>query len=1053
MLRSLAALLTAVLLSHAALAQQKMITVKGVVLEKGTNIPLPGIAIWAGNPPKGLAVTAGDGSFSVTVADGTELSFRSISYEQLKIKAKEGSAVRIQLSVKESKLDEQVVIGYTKKKRETVTGATTVISGKDLQDVPVANVMELVQGRVAGVNIQNNTGAPGYAGTIQMRGLSTLSITGQGDNAFLSPTSPLFIIDGVQADMNSNYEYGFQTAGPGINPLSLIPPEDIESMQFLKDAQATAQYGSRGAYGVIILTTKRGKSAVPIVSYTGNFFVNIPPSLRPVIGGNEERRLRIWQAMNNTDAPYKSAGDINNTPFLADSLNPYYNQSTDWQGLFYTYTYNQTHNVSVSGGDDRFNYKANLGYYNEKGIVKNTGFDRYSLSTNFQYKPSTRLRVFSNITTSLGINSKGSGNGLQQTDASDAGQNSSLLPPPSFYSATNSAIAALRTENLNKTARVATSLEIDYELLTGLHATSTFSFDNTTGTESNFRPAAINGNFSGVYSYNDRNNKLYNRNSLYYSKSWKGDTHNFVVTVFNELARSTSQAMIYQLQRTPGDNLYGPIGSDPYYNRGGVLPNAKDLREVSFAFAPSYNYKHKYVIDLSFRRDATSQAGSNTPFSNNPSVGLRWNFYKEKALESKPWLDYGSLRATWGRNVVPQGNIFDAYGIYDDRGGKRYNEEPQSGIDYGNLPNASLKPVSSTQWNIGFETGLFKGKLQVEGDVYVKYVDNLLMEMDLPSINGFKKVKSDDAALMNQGFEWMITYRPLPKNSAFTWTISFNGAMNKDILTRLPYGKRELLLQDNTDKNQRILYRVGRNSLTNVLYHSRGTFRNNAAIQVDPATGVPIAVQTGTGSDARFTYMVPGDPRWTDVNGDYIINDQDFVYAGNSQPLFTGGMQNFVQYKQYSLNVNCSYTLVRSILNNAIASRFQNFANPLKNSSIVPIEDYDYWKSVNNDAKYPNPYDYRRYAYYLPYRFNQTLFEEDGSYWKVNTITLSYNVDRKKLKRIGITSARFYISGNNVFIFQRYTGPNAENVSALGRDQSNGYPMRRSVNVGMNVQF
>ncbi|MGX5817749.1 SusC/RagA family TonB-linked outer membrane protein [Chitinophaga lutea] len=1046
--KSLLTLLAFALIAGGAAAQQKMVTIRGVVQEKGSNQPLPGIAIWSGNPPKGIAVTGSDGSFSVTVPEGAELSFRSISYEQFKVKAKEGASLRVMLSVKESKLDEAVIIGYQKKKRETTTGSTTVISGKELQDVPVANVMELLQGRVAGLNVQNNTGAPGYAGTIQMRGLSTLTITGSGDDAFLSPTSPLYIVDGVQVDPNSSFEYGFQSSGPGLSPISLIPQEDIESIQFLKDAQATAQYGSRGAYGVIIITTKRGKSSVPIVAYTGNFFMNIPPSLRQVVGGHGERETRILQAMLNTDAPYKTAGDVNATPFLADSLNPYYNQSTDWQGLFYTYTYNQTHNMTVSGGDTKFNYKANLGYYNEKGIIKNTGFNRYSLGTNFQYMPSTKLRVFANITTSLGVNSKGSGNGLQQTDAADAGNNSSLLPPPSFYSSTASAVAALRTNNINKTARVATSLEVDYELLPGLHAISTMSFENTTATENNFRPAAINGNFSEVYAYNDRNNKVYNRNSISYFKSWGDQVHNLTASVFNELARTTYQANIQRLKRTPGDNYYGPIGSDPYYNRGGVLPNARDLREMSVASAVSYDYKKKYVVELSFRRDATSQAGSNTPFSNNPSVGLRWNFYKENALVDANWLEYGSLRGSWGRNMVPQGSIFDAYGIYDDRNGKRYNEEPQSGIVYDDLPNANLKPKSSTQYNVGLDLGLWQGKLQVELDGYVKYVDNTLFEVELPSINGFKRMKSDDAGIMNMGFEWMVTYRPLPKTSKTTWTITLTGALNRDYLTRLPYGKREYLRPD-PSTGQLILFRVGRNAFTNVLLNSRGAYPSDDYVAVDPATGKPVVVQ----HDKGFAYFQHGDIRWTDVNGDYIINRNDYIYAGSSQPLINGGLNNFVQHRNFSLSVNMSYTAIRSILNNAVAKRFQNFSQPLNNSSLVPIEEYNYWKQVGNNAKYPNPYDYRRYPLVQPFRYDQTLFEEDGSYLKVNNITVSYNFDRQLLKRAKMTSARLYVTMGNAFIFQRYTGPNAENVTALGRDDSKGYPMRRSLTLGVNAQF
>ncbi|WP_160718037.1 SusC/RagA family TonB-linked outer membrane protein [Chitinophaga solisilvae] len=1046
-------LLTALSLSLAAAAQE-MVTVKGIVYEKGAGSPVPGVVIFTGKPPRGVGASGGDGSFSITVPAGTEVTFQAMGFNPSVMKAKAGEVMRVYLVVKENKLTEQVVIGYQKKTKETVTGSTVVISGKDLQNVPVSNVLELLQGKVAGMNIQNNTGAPGYAGTIQMRGLSTLSISGSGDNSFLSPTSPLFVIDGVPVDPNSNYEYGFQQAGPGLNPLSLIPPEDIESVQVLKDAQATALYGSRGAYGVMLINTKRGKSKVPIVQYSGNFFLSLPPRLRNVLGGNAERQQRIWQVMTYTDSTNKARGDINATPFLADSLNPYYNNSTNWQGLFYKPTWNHTHNVSVSGGDDRFNYKANLGYYNEKGILKNTDFNRYTLSTNMQYRPTDRLRIFAAITTSLGQNSKGSGNGITQSDVGKAGKQSSLLPSPAFYSASASAVAALRNENINKTANIRTNLDIDYELIKGLHATSTFSFENTTGTEDNFIPAAIKGNSAEVKSFNDRNHTLYSRSGLSYFKSINGK-HNLTFSAFNELYKIGYQATMLRQRGTPSDDIKGPIGSGGSFNAGGVLDNAKDFRSVSIAGAASYNYKQKYVIDLSFRRDGSSQAGKNTPYANNPSVGVRWNFNKEAFLENKTWLDYGSVRASWGRNVTPQGNIFDAYGTYTDRDGRRYNDKPVSGIDYDKLPNANLKPVSTTQLNGGLDLGLWKGKLTMEFDAYVKTVDNSVMEWRLPDVNGFKTVQTSEASLMNLGFEWNFTYRPIQQQNKWSWTIGFNGAVNRDYLTRLPYGAREYMKYDSSNR-QSILYRVGRNAFTNVLLYTRDAYATPGSVQADPATGRPIMVASPDGK--VFTYMEAGDPRWVDLDGNYIIGDADYIYAGNSQPLINGGLTSYLQYGQWTLNISAAYTAVRSILNNSAQARFASLSDPLGKDSkgpqaIVPLDKYDYWVKNGDRTRYPNPYDYERYGKIRPYRVDQTLFEEDGSYFKIQYITLMYNIPRDKTKRLGITSARTYVTVTNPFLFTRYSGPNPENVTGLGRDSDDGYPVRKTITLGMSVQF
>jgi TonB-linked SusC/RagA family outer membrane protein len=1057
-IKPLIALLIAVMLAFTASAQVQTVTVKGIVYDKGANSPIPGVVIFTGKPPKGVGSSGGDGTFSINVPAGADISFQAMGFNTTVQKAKTGELMRIYLTVKENKLNETVVIGYQKKTKETTTGSTVLISGKQLQDVPVSNVLELMQGKVAGLNIQNNTGAPGYAGTIQMRGLSTLNITGSGSNAFLAPTSPLFVIDGIPVDANSNYQYGFNQAGPGLNPLSLIPPEDIESVQILKDAQATALYGSRGAYGVMLINTKRGKSKVPIVQYSGNFFVSIPPSLRKVIGGNGERQQRISQILTYTDSLKYAQADINATPFLADSLNPYYNNSTNWQGLFYKYTYNQTHNVTVSGGDDRFNYKANLGYYNEEGVVKNTDFNRYTLSTNMQYRPTPRLKIYGAVTTSLGQNSKGSGNGITQTDVGKAGGQSSLLPAPSFYSASASAIAALRNDNVNKTANVTTNVDVDYEVLAGLHATSQFSFGNTTGTEDNFIPAAINNNYSEVRAYNDRSTNLYSRSSLSYNKS-VNDKHNFTVSAFNELTKTTFQATMLRQRATPSDHVLGPIGSGGAIDAGGVLSGSSDNRMVSIATSFSYNYVQKYMLDLTYRRDASSTTGKATPYSNNPSIGVRWNFNKENLLKDKIWLDYGSLRATWGRNVTPQGTIFDAYGTYDDRNGGRYNDRPMSGISYDQLPTANMKPVTTTQWNGGLDLGLWKGKLSTEMNVYIKDVTDQLMELKLPTSSGFSKVQTNDAAMRNIGVDFTITYRPLPATSKLNWTISVNGEFVKNTLTRLPNGKREYVWYDETAK-QNILLRVGRNSLTNLLLNNTGAYSTPGSVQVDPATGRPLLVSSADGKN--YYYAEAGDPKWTDRDGNYIINDADIIYAGNSQPLITGGLTSYLAYGPWSLNISGSYTAIRAILNNAVQGRFNSFSNPfgyddngrpIVPGALVPLDQYDYWAKNGDNAKYPNPYDYQRYKNIRPYRVEQTLFEEDGSYLKIQSITLAYTIPRDKTIRWGITSCRPYCTVGNPFMFSKYSGPNPENVSALGRDQTGGYPVRKTVTMGLNVQF
>lgn len=1032
-------------------AQNNVITVSGYVLDKSDRSTIPAVSILSGNPLRSLGQTNNKGYFELKLPANAVLIFRFIGYNDLRVSVDGKTNLgEILLETKVNEMKEAVVIGYQTRTRETATGSSVNISGKDLQDVPVANVTELLQGRVAGVNIQNTTGMPGGRASIFVRGLSNIAVSGSGNDAFLTPTSPLFVIDGVPMDPNTNFEYGFDQAGPGMSPLSLIPPEDIESVDFLKDAMATALYGSQGAFGVIIITTKRGNSKTPIIQYTTNSFFNVPPRLKSVIGGQGERDMKWNQILTNDTTMYSGRDKIDNNPFLSDYYNPYFNNSTDWQSIFIGPTYNMTHNVSALGGDQQFNYKVNGAYYKENGIMKNTGFARYSLSMNTEYMPTTRFRLFTAVAANLGEQNKGSGNGVVQTGVATASSASSLLPPPSAYGGSSAALGAFDVQNRTKSANLRTNVDVRYEVFKGINLSNTFSYEYTGGTEDNFRPALVNNNVNEVYTYDDRRDRLYNRATISYTKSFHDDDHLISAYAFNELTMTNFMAKASRNSASPNDQYQGPLGSASGSALGGILNNYSQGRLAGFAGTLQYNYKQRYIVDFSYRIDGTSTNGPDMPFVKNPAAGLRWNFNKEKWLENVEWIDYGSVRASWGKNIVPSGSIFDANGRYVFSG--RFNNNATIGLDWRYLPNTELTPMVTTQWSTAVEFGLFGGKVTSVLETYYKQVDNQLMDKTMPDHNAFTTLKTNEVSLVNYGYEMTFGYRPFPADSKWRWTINANGALNHDVLTRLPNDARQLIIVDE-QTGQHILYRLGRNSLSNVLYHTRGVFASDADVPVDPATGLPTRVISGD----NVTYLNGGDPFWTDLDGNYVIDDRDLVIAGNSFPRFTGGIQSFLQYNNFSLNINVSYTLGRDILNNALAEQMQVYANPFafqRDADLVPISDLNYWQGQGHvGALYPNPYDYLRSEYISPFRFNQTLFQEDGSYWKINTVTLSYNIPRAFSQKYGISSFRVYGTANNVYTFSNYSGPDPENVSDLGRDRSNGYPMRRSYTIGLNVQF
>lgn len=1023
------------------------ITVTGDVKSSSGSV-LSGVSIVNNSTKKTIGATDARGRFSVKVAAKSNLLFRLIGYDNAYLKLVDGKTnYSIVLDEVSNTLDEAVVVGYVARKKETLTGSAVTISGKDIQDVPAANFTDLLQGKVPGMNVQLNNGTPGMRGSVAIRGISTLNVQGSGDDAFLTPTSPLFVIDGVPIDEGTNYEYGFQSAGPGISPIAMIPVEDIEDVTILKDAQATALYGSKGAYGVILVTTKRGKSKVPIVQYVGQVFVNTPPNLRNVLGGANERRTRIKQIMLN-DSTYNGALSlINDTPLLADSLNAYYNNSTNWQSYFYRTTLNTSQSVNISGGDQTFNYKIAPSYYGERGIVENTGFTRYSIPMNMQYRPNNSFRMFVNINPSLAKNSTGSGNAFKQSGVANSANTSSLLPSPSLFSGSVSALSALSMLNDNKTGSMNSQVELEYSPINGLRFQTTLSYNFKVATQDRFLPEALNSNSTDIYSYNDRLNTLYNRNMIAYAKTFS-EKHMISAYVFNESEVSKFRANVMNFTGTPNDQILSGLSYNTSNVRGGTLNNLYEKRILGYAGSFTYSYNSKYVVDLSYRLDGTSTTGSANPWSSLPTVGLRWNFANEKFAENWDFLDYGLIRGTWGKNMIPSGTIYDVYGRYTSDS-ETYNNQPSVTLDMGTIPNIQLLPQTTTTLNGAIEFG-FKNGLTFLYENYYKQSDQILRTKEIANINAFGRVNTNETSMVNMGHEFIIGYRPRKKGD-FSYSLNLNGALNRDYVASLPDDVRQLLVTDNSVYRQSILYRLGINSLSNVLLHYRGVYQSDDDVPVNPLTGLKYRVG-GSLSEERF--FRAGDPIWTDLNGDYVLDDNDLVIVGNSQPVFTGGFNAFFQYKQLSLNTQFFMTFKRDVLNNALADRLKNYKDPTSAGALVPLEGLDIWSKDNTAAYYPNPFDFRRYNYIDPFRYDQTLFQEDGSYFKFTTATLSYNFDRAMLsKHLGITSARVYVSGNNIFTISKYSGPDPELVSALGRDSSAGYPNRRSFTLGVNIQF
>lgn len=1041
-------LVALILLATQAMAQTK-ISVKGKVIDELTKTSLESVNISNSKGGGYLGTTDTAGNFTILVVPGTTVLFSYAGYDNLKYEIKDGTELLITLQSKQvGKKDEVIVTGFTQKNKDLTTGAATRLMGDKIQNVPVSNFVDLMQGRVAGLNIQNNTGSPGAVGTINLRGTSQIGISQDG---FLTPASPLFIIDGIQVDINSNYNYNNNSSANNVNPLSLIPPDDIETMDVLKDAAAMSLYGSRAANGVIIVTTKRGRSQIPQVNYRGDIFFRRAPGLLPTIGGNEERRIRINTILNYDtlrDEALKSR--VNQANFLTDSLNPYYNNATDWQEIYFRPSANQTHNLQVSGGNNSFAYKMNLNYLTEKGIVKNTDYERFGLNLQTTYNPNENFRLLASISAAYGARGNGTSVTGVQTGVATSAASSSLLPPPSLYDINSAAAGEDNRNNVNRINNISGSVDIQYSFLKGFIAQNAFSYNYFTNNNNLFIPSALSGSAADVRFFDDRNYNLTNRALLRYTSNL--GEHTISPFVFGEINSYGAREYNIRLAGTANDQIKGPLGYEWSRSQGGIA-NIRDTRQLGYGGEIFYSYARKYILQGTYRLDLSSSNGPAQGFEHSPSISGRWNFFKEKFLENATWLSEGALRGSWGKVTTPVGNIFNVFGRYVV--GDPYNNNPTVSLDFGTVPNNSFAPQIVTQFNLGTDLGFFNNRVRISVDAYYKATDNQLTDIFLNSSTAFGTYTLNGASVVNRGIEFTGDFSIINKTDLKV-SLNTNFAIDRSTLVKLPDGLRERTISINDGgSNIPVLQRIGRPQISSILFINKGVYANTADVPVDPNTG--LRMQFGKNSNVFFK---AGDPIWVDVNGDYIIDDQDLMPVGNPIPLLVGGFNPTIQYKQFTMNASFAITLKRDIINQVLAGRMNAYTTPGNINALQNISGYNYWKPTNEDlssgtsgAVYPNPFDYIRAGAIGSFRSNQSLYLEDGSYVKLNSVAVLYRFRRELIARYGLVDLQFRASMNNVFTLSRYSGINPENVSSLGRDISGGYPNALGYSVGIGIIF
>jgi TonB-linked SusC/RagA family outer membrane protein len=1023
---------------------QKAIT--GKVIDKKTSAPMAGVAVREKGTTKGVT-TEDDGSFKLTVkSEKAVLLISYVGFKEQSVIVGSGSIVStIAMEEDEKALDDVVItVGYQNVKRRTNTAAVGSIKGKEIENTPYVSFDQMLQGRVAGLTVLSTSGEPGAKNIVNVRGSTSLTEGGI--------SAPLYVIDGMVFDVND-----MPTTYGNTNPLTAINPNDIESIDVLKDASASAIYGARAANGVILVRTKRPKSGKPQFRVTAYKGVSDKPALKPVVTGALERRMKMDLLRNGGAYNQISSGNI--SPFLTDSLNPAFNNNVDWQGLFLNKASVTNIDASVAATEEKYGYRISFNYYNETGVMKGYGAKRLAPRLFLMMKPAKNVTISNNVFMSFNQSLHGSGDGGRYPF-------NAWGFPSSFWGLTeadmnsyNGRLSASRDDDRSSSINGNTKVEVT--LAPGLIASSTLDYNFNFNRRDWLYSAALNpsGVSQGINnSINTRRWEL--TNLLTYYKTI-GD-HSFSALVGQGSEAQTNNTSYISGTGVPVEAIKTIVGvpSGPNLYADTRL---EERSRLSWFGRISYNYKGRYLLDLNYRRDASSRYGKDNRWGSFPAISGGWIVSDEKFFSPlKNIVSFMKFRGSYGVTGVDPGSYYAQYQTLINTA-NYFNS--RLGINGGDIttyngttvtyPNytqtAADKAITweqSPQGNVGFELGLFKDRINVTADWYARDSKKKVFDVAVPVTTGYTQVSSNFVSLRNTGIEVSVTADMLPRKWPLKWNLNANIAYNKNYVTKLPDGGRDFYY--GLPWMRRSLS-IGQPLFVFQVWNVDGVYASNSDVPVDPLTGSRMRWNNPNGP-----VFSAGDPARRDMNGDYVINDLDKVSMGNPNPDVIGGFTNTFSYKGLSLDVLCTFIRGRNLWNGYLSDRLQDAGtdNPYAvwGGSAGPAMDFNgatFWQKPGDVATYPslitNPVD--------KWHIGQSMFVEDASFFRMKRVSLSYMIPEKWSKKAKMGQVRFFGMLDNVFVLSNATVPDPEAVEPNGYSSGNDYPIPKKWTLGIDVSF
>lgn len=995
-------------------SQSDAITVAGVILDQESGSPLIGAGIEEVGTNNGT-ITDVDGSFEMTVASNATLKVSYIGYSDKEVTSL-GPSMTIYLSSDAEVLEEIVVVGYGSQRKSDLTGAITSIGAKELKQLPATGLEQALQGRSAGVYITQNSGAPGGAMSVRIRGSgSTLS------------TEPLYVIDGIPITNDNQGTSNLRDGqGQNTNALTTINPNDIESIEILKDASATAIYGSRAANGVVIITTKKGVAGKTQVNYD--------------VFGGVQRLYREIPMMDLQDyAAYLTDVGLGD---LEEFENPeLLGQGTDWQDVIFRDAYMQNHQLSFSGGTEKTRFSASLGAHNKEGIVEGSSFQRYSAKLNLDQNLG-KFRFGMNLFVSR------TRENIVFNDNDKGVIYTALLTPPivpdrsldgTFGVAPsgenivltfdNPLANAIEIEDVNAKTRILGSIYGEIDLAPWLKYRTELSTDLLSSNHDRFEPAFDRGTLSkrSRVSRNPGNTTFWiNKHLLTYNQTFN-DIHRMTMLAGFEAQEGTYDWLFAVRENLPTNNLSALVLGDAATQN--VTGGAGHWALLSYFGRVNYNYDERYLVTGTFRADGSSRFGPENRYGYFPSVAVAWRLSNEEFIKNigsiynlKLRLGYGAV----GNQEIGLYSFLPRLAPVDVVVG----DVRTTAFGPANIANPGVKWESSVQSNLGLDLGLFDNRVEIVLDLYRKLSTDMLLESIVPATAGSLAPPFVNIGRMeNRGFEFTLNTQNTV--GMVNWKTSANLSVNRNEVINLGdngfiAGVIQAQPVTRTEEGRPIGQYFG--------HQVAGIFRDSEEVAESAFQ------ETGTRA---------GDLRFVDLNEDGVIDDADRTFIGDPNPDFTANIINDVQVGNWDLSIffRCVYgNEVYNMLKRDIAG-----TGAWHNQALIVK---DRWQPTNPDGTEPratgiDPNANRRVS---------DRFVEDGSFIRLQNVSIGYNLPAAALKKLNISTLRIYASGQNLWTLTGYSGYDPEigsfNQNPLISGVDNGrFPIAASVTFGANVNF